>query len=109
MVGEEVYGIVHIILLKVVMTEKEKQIQDALGLLKTYCGYVKVVNRGDASFHRYDIYEVQDVTKADACAQLDCIMAVLHKKSKELLTLQFVVDKAENPYAGGRRCSNPKS
>lgn len=93
------------------MDEKEKEIQKALGLLKTYCGYVKVVYRRDASFHRYDIYEVQDVTKAGARTQLNCIMAVLHnKKSKELFTLQFVVDKAENPYAGGsRRCSNPES
>ena len=51
------------------MTEKEKQIQDALGLLKTYTGYVK----GQGITH-FDVYEVQDVTMDGAREQLTKII-----------------------------------
>ncbi len=90
------------------MNEKEKDVQEALGLLKTYCGYVKL-NASNASDKYYEIYEVQDVTVKGARKQLDEIVEKVQKKSKVSRKLKFVVDKMENPYAGGKPCSNPKS
>ena len=67
------------------ITEKEKQIQKALGLLKTYDGYVRAQGR-----NYYDVYEVQDVTLEGAKQQVRAIVAKLQQKSKVLLTLYFV-------------------
>lgn len=104
MVGEEEYGIVHIILLKVVMTEKEKEVQKALGLLKTYCGYVKT--QGNT---HYEVYEVQDVTMQGARKQLNRIIkAARHLNSNISRKLIFIIDEAEKPN-GSWPHSNPKS
>ncbi len=67
------------------MNEKEKDIQEALGLLKTYDGYVKA--QGNTYF---DVYEVQDVTLAGAKQQIDAIVAKLQQESKVLLNIYFV-------------------
>ena len=72
------------------MTEKEFEVQKALGLLKTYDGYVKA----QSSTH-YDIYEVQDVTLEGAKQQIAVIVAKLQQKSKVLLKLYFI---QENDY-----------
>lgn len=80
------------------MTEKEKQVQEALGLLKTYNGYVKM--QGNT---HYDIYEVQDVTMAGARAQLNKIVKKAQKKSKVPLKLEFIVDEKEEVRGGWRR------
>ena len=80
------------------MTEKEKQIQDALGLLKTYTGYVK----GQGITH-FDVYEVQDVTMDGAREQLTKIIAQAQEKLKVPLILDFVVDEKEEMRNGWRR------
>ncbi|KKN00656.1 hypothetical protein LCGC14_1135680 [marine sediment metagenome] len=67
------------------MNDKEKQIQDALGLLKTYDGYVRA--QGNTYF---DVYEVQDVTLDGAKQQIDTIVTKLQHKSKVLLRVYFV-------------------
>ena len=67
------------------MTKKEFKIQKALGLLKTYDGYVKA---GSNTY--YDVYTVQDVTLIGAKQQVGAIVVELQQKSKVLLTLYFV-------------------
>ena len=85
------------------MNDEEKQIQDALGLLKTYSGYVKVQGRT-----HYDVYEIQDVTMDGASAQLNRIVEKAQKKSKVPLKLVMITDDMERPYADWGS-SNPKS
>lgn len=80
------------------MNEKEKQIQDALGLLKTYTGYVK----GQGVTH-FEVYEVQDVTLDGAREQLTKIITQAQKKLKVTLILDFVVDEKEETRGGWRR------
>lgn len=80
------------------MTEKEKEIQLALGLFKTYNGYVRV----QGSTH-FDVYEVQDVTMEGASEQLNRIVKKAQKKSKVLLELIFIVDEKEETYNGWSR------
>ena len=80
------------------MTKKEKEIQKALGLIKTYCGYVSI----HGSTH-YNVYEVQDVSKKDAREQLNKIVKEAQKKAKGPLKLEFIVDETKN------HGSNPKS
>ena len=80
------------------MTEEEKEIQKALGLFKTYNGYVRV--QGNTHF---DVYEVQDVTMDGAREQLNKIVEKAQKKSKVLLELIFIVDEKEETYNGWRR------
>ena len=80
------------------MDDKEKEVQDALGLLKIYEGYVEVSTR---EYSHYDVYEVQDVTLKGAETQLDKIVKAAQKKSKKSRTsfrLAFITDKAEKPY-----------
>ena len=68
------------------MTEKEKQIQKALGLFKIYEGYVQA----QGSTH-FDVYEVQDVNMEGARNQLNIIIEHAQKKSKILLELKFIM------------------
>lgn len=82
------------------MTEEEKEIQKALGLLKTYSGYVRV--QGNTHF---DVYEVQDVTFEGASEQLNRIVKKAQKKSKVPLELIFIMDETEEPYGGWTRGS----
>lgn len=72
------------------MNKKEKEVQEALGLLKPYSGYVKAQD----SMH-YDVYEVQDVTMEEAKKQLNIIVEAAQKKSKVPLKLVFIVDETE--------------
>lgn len=74
------------------MNDQEKEIQRALGLLKTYSGYVKA--RGSNSSH-YDVYEVEDVTKTGAREQLNTIVANAQKRSIAHLELIMVIDETE--------------
>jgi len=85
------------------MNEKEQQVQKALGLLKTYNGYVQV--QGNT---HYDVYEVQDVTLEGASEQLHKIIKEVQKNSKVSLKLKFIVDEMEEPYGDWTR-SNFKS
>ena len=90
------------------MNEKEKQVQDALGLLKTYCGYVIVKSSPTPVY--YAVYEVQDVTINSARKQLNKIVKVAQKKSTMPLKLSFVAEKTEKiPYVNPTSYSNPKS
>jgi len=70
------------------MNEEEKQIQDALGLLEMYSGYVKA----QGSTH-FAIYDVWDVNMAGAVKQLNRIVAKAQKKSKARLVLEFILDE----------------
>ncbi len=85
------------------MDEKEKEIQEALGLLKTFSGYVQ----SQGSIH-YDIYEVYDVTLDGANIQLDKIVEAAQKKSKVSIKLAFIIDE-DNEYDSGWFSSNIKS
>ncbi len=85
------------------MTEEEKKVQDALGLLKTYCGYLYVHynNSSNSSVDEfYEVYEVQDVTIEGAKVQLN---KIVKKKQEHLskgvsLMLKFTVDETEGPF-----------
>ena len=72
------------------MTEEEKKVQKALGLFKTYSGYVQA--QGNT---HYDVYEVQAVSLADARELLDIVVKKLQKKSKMPLKLIFISDDKE--------------
>ena len=80
------------------MDEKEKEVQKALGLFKTYSGYVRA--QGNTHF---DVYEVQDVTMDGARVQLNKIVKKAQKKSKVLLELIFIVDEKEETHNGWSR------
>ena len=84
------------------MDKKEKEIQKALGLLKTYSGYVKV--QGNTYF---DVYEVRDVTFEDPSEQLNRIVKKAQKKSKVPLELIFIMDEKEETYNGWSRAVWP--
>ena len=72
------------------MTEEEKEIQKALGLFKTYSGYVQA--QGNTY---YDVYEVRAVSLTDARDQLYVVVKKLQKKSKMPLKLVFIADDRE--------------
>lgn len=77
-------------MISIFMNEKEKEVQNALGLLKKYSGYVKAQDR----IH-YDVYEVQDVTMEGAKKQLNEVVEKAQRKSKGPLKLVFIVDETE--------------
>lgn len=77
------------------MNEEEKEIQKALGLLKTYNGFVSVQGQD-----YFDVYAVRDVTEEGAREQLDRIVKVAQKKSKVLLELKFIADDPEKLFGG---------
>jgi len=73
------------------MTEKELEIQKALGLLKMYDGYIR--KQGNTYF---DVYEVEDVTLEGAKCQIGVIMSKLQQKSKILLECCFVQENTHD-------------
>jgi len=72
------------------MDKKEFEIQKALGLLKTYDGYIS----GKNSY--YEVYTVVDVSLAGAKRQMNTILKRLQKNSKEHLSV-YLVTESDTP------------
>lgn len=69
------------------MDEKEEKIQRALGLLRTYEGYIKV-----SGYTHHNIYEVTDTTLSRAHVQLNRIVTQLNKITSSHAVLNMIVD-----------------
>ena len=80
------------------MTKKEKQIQDALGLLNTYSGTTTINGHCQP-----DTYVVQDVTLVGARKQLLGMIKRARKKLKVPLELDLIVGEIEKTRDGWRR------
>lgn len=80
------------------MTEKEKQIQNALGLLNTYSGTTSV-----SGYAYPSTYKVQDVTLVGARKQLLEMIKRARKKLEVPLELELIVGEKEKIRDGWRR------